>query len=97
MTNYTEPDTHIDIKVVKNLLLTRVNEGMEIIKSQAASPEWNKTERLFLKKCREAIKTIDEAINIKEGKFNETSKNSYASENHAGDRQTGIQNQGDKA
>lgn len=96
MSNYFEPDTHIDIKVVKNLLVTRINEGNELIKSESTSKEWKRTERAFLKKCRDAVLIIEEAIKIKEGKVNEDPENKNPQQGSAGDRQSSIQNQSNK-
>jgi hypothetical protein len=97
MTNYQEPDTHIDIRVIKNLLITRINEGNELIMSESTSREWKRNERAFIKKCQDAIQIIDEAIKIKEGKFNEASQNKNPQQGTANYRQNNVQNQGDKA
>jgi hypothetical protein len=91
MSNYTEPDTHIDIKVVKNLLITRINEGNELIKSESTSKEWKRVERAFLKKCRDAIIIIDEAIKIKEDKTSENPENKNPRQDSRNNQQTFIQ------
>ena len=98
MSDRIEPMTHIDIRVVKNLLMSRVNEGRDIIKTSSVSQEWKQKERQFQEKCRQAIRLIDEAISIKEGKYDVSKTSSKnTAEGYQGIRETGIQNQKDKA
>lgn len=71
MSDRIEPMTHIDTRVVKNLLISRINEGRDLMKTAAVSTEWKKREKLFQEKCMKAINLIDEGLKIKEGKYNE--------------------------
>lgn len=84
--------THIDIQVIRNLLLSRLNEGQDLMKSDTPNTAWKKTERLFQNKCMIALQAINEAIAIKEGKINEVSNNQTASEGNKGSKQSSIQN-----
>ena len=99
MSDRIEPMTHIDIRVVKNLLISRINEGKELMGSASLSTEWKKREHIFQEKCKKAIELIDEGIKVKEGIFNETNRNSHQnfSENKQDNRETGVQNQTGKA
>ena len=75
MSNRIEPTTHIDIRVVKNLLYSRINEGRDLMKTAALSNQWKKKEQATLDKLQQAMRLIEEAINIKESDNYETSKN----------------------
>lgn len=101
MSDRIEPMTHIDIRVVRNLLTSRMNEGLELMNSSNTTPYWKKTERRFQEKCRQAMKLIDDAIAIKEGKYNEVSENSNqnqgSGEANKGNREAGVQRPGTKA
>ena len=63
-----EPSMHIDLNVIKSLLISRVNEGKELSKSDEVNAVWKKKERVIEDKCRQAMKIIDEAIAISENK-----------------------------
>ena len=99
MSDKIEPMTHIDIRAVRNLLSNRLSEGRDIMKTASVPQNWRQTERQFQDKCRQALKLIDEAIAIKEGKVNEVSQNPVQAptESNHGSRKTGIQNQEVKA
>ena len=97
MTDKSNPTTHIDVKVVKNLLISRINEGKELMRSASTSGDWRRKEIQAQDRYRKAIKLIDEAISIKEGTYNEVSnaanKNATNStEGNQSNRQTGTQN-----
>lgn len=93
MGDYIEPSVHIDTKVVETLIETRINEGVELIATGNASNEWKKTEKLFLSKMRQALDIIRQAIEIKEGKSNESTENKNSTETHKNNWQAGSQNQ----
>ena len=99
MSDKIEPMTHIDIRVVKNLLISRINEGKDLMKTANLPNEWKKKEYAFQEKCKAAIKLIDEGIAIKEGKVNEAPKTPVQNpaETDEGGRKPFIQNQGTKA
>ena len=85
--------THIDLRVVRNLLDLRLNEGREIMKNAATPAEWRHSERRIQEKCRDAMKILDEAISIREGKTNEASidpKAESTAEGDKGARKTGV-------
>lgn len=97
MTDKSNPTTHIDVKVVKNLLISRINEGKELMRSANTSGDWRRKEIQAQDRYRKAIKLIDEAISIKEGTYNEVSnaanKNATNStEGNQSNRQTSSQN-----
>ena len=96
MSDRIEPSTHIDIRVVRNLLISRINEGRDLMKSAIVSTAWKRKERVLLEKCAQAIKLIDEAIKAKEGNDNEVS-NQTTGEGNKSTGKTRIQNQESKA
>lgn len=73
MSDKIEPSTHIDILVIRNLIISRLNEGRDMMKLANIPTSWKKKERIFQEKCMQAVKLIDEAVKAKEGKFNEVS------------------------
>lgn len=83
--------THIDIQMIRNLLQSRLNEGRELMKSATTSSEWKRYEKLFQDKCSKALRLINEAIDIKEGKMNEVSNDQATAESNQNNRQIGIQ------
>lgn len=95
MSDRIEPSTHIDIKVVKVLLESRINEGMELTKNMKLPREWRDKEAHFLSKCREAVNNINEAIKIKEDNNNGTS-NSFDKVND-NRKQAPVQNRKEEA
>lgn len=96
MSDRLEPDTHIDILVIKNLILTRLKEGREMMHNANVPTDWKKRENIFQEKVTKAVNLINEAINAKEGKFNEVS-NKGTNEGNKGSRETDVQNQENKA
>ena len=95
MSEQFNPTTHIDIRVVKNLLITRINEGKELAKSANVSNDWRKKEYAAQDRYNKCIKLIDEAISIKEDMANEVSNDSNQSskastEGNKDNRQTGV-------
>lgn len=93
MSDRIEPMTHIDIRVVRNLLVSRINEGRELLASNTVPYDWKKTERSFLEKCKKAVQFLNEGIDIKEGNINEVSKNQNSAEAVSENRKTGVQTQ----
>lgn len=86
MSNRIEPTTHIDIRVVKNLLKNRIDEGRELMKSAALPNSWKRVEQARQEKLRMAMRNIDDAINMKEDEAHETSKDSASKESNAENR-----------
>lgn len=84
--------THIDIQVIRNLLISRLNEGRDLLKVAYTTTEWKRREKLFQDKCKAALSNIEEAIKIKEGKNNESSSNQTSTESNEKDRETRVQN-----
>lgn len=98
MSDRIEPGTHIDIRVVRNLLISRINEGRDLMKSAIVSTTWKRKERVLLEKCAQAIKLIDEAIKAKEGNNNEVSNQPQTTgESNKSTGKTRIQDQESKA
>lgn len=97
MSDHIEPGTHIDIRVIKNLLISRLNEGRDLMKLASVSTAWKRKERVLQEKCNQAIRLIDEAINAKEGKTNEVSNQTQTTrESNKGNWKTTVQNQENK-
>lgn len=96
MSDRIEPSTHIDVRVVRNLLISRLNEGRDLMKLASVSTKWKKGEKLFQEKCRQAIKLIDDAINIKEDNYNENPVQT-SGEGNESTRKTSVQNEENKA
>ena len=90
MSDRIEPMTHIDVRVIRQLLQTRINEGRELMKSASLSTQWKKQEQAFIGKARDALRNLDEAIKIKEGPINEASNDKVASEVNADGRKAGV-------
>ena len=92
MSDRIEPSTHIDIRVIKNLLISRLNEGRDLMKLATVPTSWKKKERVLQEKCTQAIKLIDEAIKAKEGNNNEVSDQTQTTgESNKGTGKTYIQ------
>lgn len=86
MSSRIEPSTHIDIRVVKNLLKNRIDEGRELMKSAALPNSWKKIEQARQEKLRMAMRNIEDAINVEEGNKNEVSENQASNESNSEDR-----------
>lgn len=97
MSDRIEPSTHIDIRVIKNLLISRINEGRDLMKLATVPTSWKKKERILLEKCTQAIKLIDDAIKVKEDNNNETSNQvKTAGESNKSNWKTPVQKQESK-
>lgn len=86
MSNRIEPTTHIDIRVLRNLLISRINEGRDLMKMASLPNSWKKREQLCLSKLTEGLKNIEEAIKIKEDDNYEISENKASEETHVQNR-----------
>lgn len=86
MSSRIEPTTHIDIRVVKNLLKNRIDEGRELMKSAALPNSWKKIEQARQEKLRMAMRNIEDAINVEEGNKNDASENKASEESNSENR-----------
>jgi hypothetical protein len=86
MSNRIEPTTHIDIRVVKNLLQSRITEGRDLMKTAALPNSWKRKEQACQDKLSKAMQCIEEAIKIKEGEINDISENQTPAKTNSEDR-----------